>query len=243
MPIFDIHAYLEGYSIPGINQTADQLWNALQPRGITNVVLFSARAGRVDPLSGNRVLKSMVEPHAALYAGITAHTGRADASVQAIKELLGSKKFVGTLVVGNDPEAPLHPLIADEILNACRRYQKPIFLLTPNAACIETAHLLAKQYSMHRFVFLGMGGKDWQNAVAVAHQTTNVMLEVSGELDNAKIIHAVNVLGAHRVLFGSGAPHQDPIATMGLLAEAGLSSANLQRVLFENANKLFGITE
>ncbi len=243
MPIFDTHAYLEGYSIPGINQTADQIWQALQPRGITRAVLFSTRAGRVDPLSGNRVLKTMIESQPTLYAGITAHTGRVDSSVQAIKELLGNSKFVGTLVVGSDPEAPLHPLIADDILNACRRYQKPIFIYTPNAACVEVAHTLAKQYSMHRFVFLGMGGKDWQNAVAAAHQATNVMLEVSGELDNAKIPSAVNTLGAHRILFGSGAPHQDPVATMGLLAEAGLSNTNLQRILIENANKLFAITE
>ncbi len=51
----------------------------------------------------------------------------------------------------------------------CRRYHKPIFLHTPNAACVEVALHVAKTYNMHKFIFLGMGGADWRTAIAAAH--------------------------------------------------------------------------
>jgi predicted TIM-barrel fold metal-dependent hydrolase len=243
MPIFDTHAYLEGYPLPGVNQNAEQVAQMMQARGINSAVLFATRAESADPLTGNRILKTMIEPHSTLFAAVTAHTSRVEASVQAIKDVLNSRRFVGTMLIGQDPNAPLHPILADDILNACRRYQKPIFLYTPNAACVEVALHIAKSYSMHRFIFLGMGGKDWHNAVAAAQQATNTFLELSGELDNTKIPYAANVLGAHRLLFGSGAPHQDPVAVMGLMAEAGLSANNIQRILYDNAVKLFGLAE
>ena len=52
---------------------------------------------------------------------------------------MGSRRFVGTLLTSTQPQEPLQPLVADEVLIACRRYQKPIFLRTPNAACVEVA--------------------------------------------------------------------------------------------------------
>ncbi len=243
MPIFDTHVYLESYPIPGVNQNAEQIAQVMANRGISNAVLFSQRALQVDPLSGNRILKALIEPFPALFGAAVAHTSRIESSVLAIRDLLGAKRFVGTLLVGKDLGQPLHPMLSDEILVACRRYQKPIFILTPNAACVEVGLHFAKAYSMHRFIFLGMGGQDWQNAIAAAHQATNIFLETSGVLDMAKLPAAIEVIGAHRILFGSGAPYQDPVATLGLLAEAGVAANNMQRILFDNATKLFALAE
>ena len=50
MSVFDIHAYLEGYPIPGINQNTMQVLQVLQQRGIERAILLSARAARVDSL-------------------------------------------------------------------------------------------------------------------------------------------------------------------------------------------------
>ncbi len=243
MPIFDTHAYLESYPIPGVNQNAEQVAQLCQQRGISNAVLFSQRALRVDPLAGNHLLKTMIDPHPSLFGAVVAHTSRVEASVQSVRDILGNKRFVGTLLTGANEGEPLHPLLSDEILLACRRYQKPIFISTPNAACVEVGLHLAKAYSMHRFVLLGMGGQDWQFAIAAAQQATNIFLETSGVLDLAKLPAALEVLGAHRVLFGSGSPYQDPMAVLGLLAEAGITAINLQRILFDNAVKLFGLAE
>jgi predicted TIM-barrel fold metal-dependent hydrolase len=241
MPIFDAHAYLEGYLLPGINQNTAQIKQTLQARGIDRALLFSARAAQVDPLSGNRILKVMLEQEEGFYGCLIAHLNRVDASLQAIRDLMTDRRFIGVMLTSTQPNEPLHPLVADEILNACRRYQRPVFLNTPNAACVEVALNLAKTYSMHKFVFLGMGGADWRTGIAAAQQATNILLETSGALDRVKIPAAIETIGSHRVLFGSGMPLLDPAAALGLIADSDISKADQRRILHDNAVKLFNL--
>lgn len=243
MAIFDIHASLEGYVLPGINQNANQVVQSMQARGIERTILIASRAAQADPLSGNRILRVMLDQAPGLYGCLVAHLNRADASLQSIRDLLGNRRFLGVLLTSTHPEEPLHPLVADEILNTCRRYQKPIFLHIPNAACVEVGLHLAKTYNMHKFIFLGMGGADWRTAIAAAQQSVNIFLETSGVLDRARIPAAVETIGGHRVLFGSGFPQLDPAAALGLLEDCDLSPIERRRILHDNAAKLFHIDE
>lgn len=243
MPIFDTHTYLEGYVLPGINQNTAQVKQMLAARGIDRAVLISARAAQADPLLGNRILKTMLDQEPGLYGCLVAHLNRVDASLQAIREHLGGKRMVAVMLTSTNPQRPLHPLVADEALNACRRYQKPMFLLTPNAACVEVALHLAKTYNMHKFVFLGMGGPDWRTGIAAAQQSVNIFLETSDTLDRTKLQAAVDAIGSHRVLFGSGSPKLDPAAALGLIADSGLTPVDQRRILHDNAAKLFNLAE
>ncbi len=206
-------------------------------------LLVSARAAQVDPLSGNRILKVMLEQEAGLFGCLVAHLNRVDASLQAIRDLMTDRRFIGVMLTSTQPDEPLHPLVADEVLNACRRYQKPIFLNTPNAACAEVALQLAKSYSMHKFIFLGMGGADWRTGIAAAQQATNIFLETSGALDRAKLPAAIETVGSHRILFGSGMPNLDPVAMLGLLEDSNVSKADQRRILNDNAVKLFNLND
>lgn len=243
MSIIDIHACLEGYPIPGISQNSIQIANLMKARGIERVVMLSARASNVDPLSGNRILAAMMQQGPGLFGCLTANLNRIDVSVQSIRDLLGQKRFVGVLLTTPTPREPLNPLVADEILNACRRYQKPIYINTPNAACVHVGLQLAKTYNMHKFIFVGMGGMEWRTAIASAQQSTNIFLETSGPLDRAKIPAAAEAIGAHRLLFGSGFPYLDPAAAIGLIQESELSPNAQANILFENSARLFNLEE
>lgn len=241
MPIFDANVVLEGYPLPGYNQNTDQIVETLRARGIESALIHSARASMADPLSGNRILQAMLENHDSLYGCLVAHLNRVDASTQAIRDLLSSKRFIAVMLTSTDPHAPLQPLVADEVLNTCRRYQKPILLPTPTGASVDVALLLAKKYTMHKFVLVGMGGADWRAGIAAAQQSVNIYLETSGAMDRTRIPAALDAIGAHRLLFGSGMPATDPAAALGLLADSDLSEADMRRVLYENANRLFGL--
>ena len=61
MPTFDVQTYLEGHVLPGLNQNAGQVMQMMQERGIERALLISARAAQVDPQSGNRILKAMLD--------------------------------------------------------------------------------------------------------------------------------------------------------------------------------------
>jgi len=215
----------------------------MEERGIERTILLSARAARVDPLSGNRILKAMMDQGPGLFGCLTANLSRLDVSVQAIRDLLGQRRFVCVQLTSPTPKEPLNALVADEILNACRRYQKPIYINTPNSACVQVALQLARTYNMHKFVLLGMGGVEWRTGIAAAQQATNIFLETSGPLDRAKIPAAAEAIGAHRILYGSGCPYLDPAAAIGLIEESELSEHAKQNILFDNASRLFNLDE
>src|ERR1700722_2257291 len=104
MSVIDIHAYLEGYPIPGINQNSLQVLDTMRARGIERVVLLSSRAAKVDPLSGNRILNAMMSQGPGMFGCLTANLNRVDVSVQAIRDLLGHRRFVSVLLTSHTPK-------------------------------------------------------------------------------------------------------------------------------------------
>lgn len=241
MPIFDVHSYLGGSLIPGSNHNAAAVTSTMQARGIDSAVLLSTHARQVDPLAGNRILKATVEQAPNLYGCLVSHVNRVEASTTAMRELMTNRKMLGMTIVAEDANEPVHRLVADEIINAYRRYSKPLFLFAHNEAMVEEALSIAKAFNMLKIVLIGMGGRDWRSAIAAAHATTNILLDTSGALDRAKIPAAVEAIGAHRILFGSGSPQTDAAAALGLLQDVELSQEAKNRILFGNAQRLFGL--
>jgi predicted TIM-barrel fold metal-dependent hydrolase len=84
-----------------------------------------------------------------------------------------------------------------------------------------------------------MGGRDWRQAVHAAHSATNIVLETSGALDRSKLSAAVEVLGAHRIVFGSGSPATGVAAALGMVEDAAISDDARRRILWDNAVRLF----
>jgi uncharacterized protein len=241
VPIFDVHSYLGGSLFPGVNHNAAAISSTMQARGVDYAVVLSTHARHVDPLAGNRILKSVVEQSPNLYGCLVTHVNRVEPSIAAMRELMGGRKMLGMAIVAEQPNEPVHRLVADEIINAYRRYSKPLFLFVHNEAMVEAALELAQRFNMLKVVMLGMGGHDWRSAIAAAHSMTNILLDTSGALDRAKIPAAVESIGAHRILFGSGSPHTDAAAALGLLQDIELSQEAKNRILYGNAQRIFGL--
>lgn len=230
-----------GSVIPGVSANAGVILAEAAARSIDAVVLMSAHARRVDPVAGNRVLARMIEQAPHLYGCLIANTSRAETSTAVMRELMPQRKFLAMAIVSGRWNDPVRRLVADELINSYRRYSKPLFLFTPNGEAVAAAMEIARAYPMLKVVLLGMGGAEWRAALAAAHQCTNILLETSGELDRAKIPAAVAAIGAHRILFGSGSPHLDAAAAMGLLEDSDLSEDARRKILYENAARLFGV--
>jgi len=241
VPIFDVHQYLGGSLIPGIAGSADSILSGMKERGIDRAILLSAHARSVDPLAGNRVLRKVIDQGDGLYGCLVTHTNRIEASLTVLREQMNHPKFLAMAITGTNPHEPVDKLIADEIMTAYRRYGKPLVLFTPNGESVHAALEIARAYTIFRVVFLGMGGEDWRVAIAAARSSTNILLETSGSLDRAKIPSAVEALGAHRLIFGSGSPRLDPAAALGLLDNSELSEDPRGRILSLNALRLFNL--
>lgn len=241
MSIFDCHVYLGGSRVTGVCHNGAAIVSALQERGIDQAVVFSAHAEHVDPLAGNRILKATIEHAAGLFGCVVTHTNRSDKSIDVMRELMHHPKVVGMYITQQRPTEPLDRIVADDLLNAYRRYAKPLFIHCPNTGAARVALEIAKAFPAIRFVLLGMGGEDWKAAISAAHSATNIYLETSGLLDRAKLPAAVEAIGAHRILFGSGMPRMDPAAALGLIEDSNLGTEAKRRILGVNARKLLGL--
>ncbi|HSV72254.1 MAG TPA: amidohydrolase family protein [Chthonomonadales bacterium] len=238
MRILDMHTWLGGGVLGSRPANRAAVAQALKDRRVCASVLLAAHARHIDPLAGNRILRAVLEQDSRLYGCVITHVNRPDASVAALRELMGASRMVAMAIAAPSLEAPVNRAVADEILQAFRRYTKPLYLFTPNAACVAAASEIARAYPMLKVVFVGMGGYDWRSAVAAAHQLTNVYLETSGTLHVSKLRVAVESLGPHRIVFGSGAPHVDAAAAAALVESSGLSQDVQARIFWDNAARL-----
>jgi uncharacterized protein len=243
LPIFDVHNYLGGSLVPGVANNGASITSAMQARGIDAAVIMSSHALCVDPLAGNRILKATLDQGANLYGCLVTHVNRVEASITIMRELMNNRRFLGMAVMGMHPDEPIHQIVAEEILNAYRRYGKPLFIFARNQAMVEAGLDIAKSFPALKVVLVGMGGADWRAAIAAAHVATNIYIETSGPLDRAKLPAALDVIGPHRILFGSGSPRVDAAAAIGLVEDSDISDEARRKIFSDNARRLFGLDQ
>ena len=105
------------------------------------------------------------------------------------------------------------------------------------------AERIARMYPEMPILMIHIGMSDWEMnraVVEIANRCPNMHLVGSATTDKA-IMHAIDVLGADRVLFGSDAPFQRPHVVRAMY-EAGLSDltpSDKSLVMGGNAAKLF----
>ncbi|MBI4024382.1 MAG: amidohydrolase family protein [Verrucomicrobia bacterium] len=133
--------------------------------------------------------------------------------------------------------------IVQPLLETCRRHRKPVYSSTGTPVCAEPFQLaeLARQFPEIPFVMGHAGYSDfWYDVVPALKQASNLMLETSCQVAGV-IDGAINVVGAERVLYGSGWPRSSPAVEIQKIERMNLGAAALRRVMRENAMKLWGI--
>ena len=87
-----------------------------------------------------------------------------------------------------------------------------------------------------------MGGPEWISAIHAAQKADNLYLDTCASYaDYDKVGTAVKMLGANRVLFGSGMTECNPFLQKGAVLDAEISSREKEMVLYENAQRVFDI--
>lgn len=235
MPTFDVHTYYGATPFSSDMAARDSLLATLRRAGLDGAALVSGLAADCDFVAGNRQLREIISPEDGLFGWVTLNAGYPVESQEEQRRHLNRRGVVGVALFGTTGR-PVTLAESREILNAQRRYAKPVAIRVPDAEAVHAARLIAAEFPAMRFVFLGMGGEDWRVAVAVAKQHLNVYLEVSGSLDADKIAHASSVVTARKLLYGSGLPHGSPHLTRALVESAPtLTRPDRGRILSENA--------
>ncbi len=223
----------------------DEIRAAMQMRGIGMAFASSLSARVFDPIAGNDSLAAMVgtgEESVDLRGWLVVHPARADDGHVQMRKYLITDRFVGVALYP-DPltGSPILARNAAEVVTAFRRYSKPVLVHAPTAQAMSEVVRIAQDFSGVKIIASGMGGDEWREAIEMSSKPLNLFLDISGSLNPDKIDYAYSVFGGVRkLLFASGAPFTDPAAVLAMLFEAHLSEDERAKVLYVNAQKLFG---
>jgi predicted TIM-barrel fold metal-dependent hydrolase len=241
MPLFDIHTYYgRTPSTEGLG-SVEAVQAAMERFEMDAIALVSSRARHVDFIEGNHELRSVVDGEKGIFGYVTLNPAYAEASIAEMRVYLAKHDFVGSVMF---PQGGTPVLLAEvrTILNAQRRYAKPVLIYVEDRDGVRAARQIAEAFDGLRLVLLNMGGYDWRYAVDLAHAMPNVALDLSGALDADKMAHAAATVTTKRLLFGSAMPYADPNLLLGMLNEAEtVSQLDRRRITYQNALHLFNI--
>ena len=235
MPTFDTHAYFGATPFTTDLATRNAVLSTMRGRGLDGIALISALGASCDFVAGNRLLREIVAPEDGLFGWVTLNAGYSAESQEEQRRHQNKRGMVGAALFAA-PGRPVTLEDAREILNAQRRYAKPVALPTPDAEAVHQARLIAAEFPAMKFVFLGMGGEDWRVAMATAKKHLNIYLEISGSLDTDKIAQVSSAVTPRKLLYGSSLPGGSPELTLALVESAPtLTRPDRNRILSENA--------
>jgi len=219
----------------------DGLTAAMEKYDTEAAVLVSSLAVACDFRRGNEELLELIHGDDRLFGYLVVNPNHPEESIQHIRARMNSPDFLAVALF-QGATAP-YPKLEDyrDILSACRRFAKPVFIETVDAEAVAEAERIAAEFSTVKFIFGSMGGPDWKRAVNSARTYFNVYLETSGSYDAEKIEEAVEKAGAHRILFGSGLPFSDPASILALIQNSNISEEAMAKILGENARRLFDL--
>jgi hypothetical protein len=239
MPIFDTHAYLADTALSHSMATREAVLATMRQYRFNAVALISGQAATCDFVTGNERLREILDVEAGMFGYVTLNAGYPAESLEEQRKHLTRREFIAGLLFGHDG-IPVNLADVRDILNAQRRFAKPIAIHVPNAEAAIAVHEIAAEFPAMKFILLTMGGEDWHSAVVAAKQHVNLYLEISGALDSDKIAYASSMLTPRKLLYGSSLPYSDPQLTIGLIEEATtLTAMDRNRVYYQNAQQFF----
>jgi len=238
--IIDLHAEIGTTPLWGVPFTDTNLTRLMQKYGVERAVVSSTIGTSCDFRRGNAHIAQVVKSNPHLRGCLVVNIHYPEQSQEDMRAYAGLDSFAGIMLTSGRRGDCVTLAEAEELLNAHRRFVKPVFVRTPDRASLIAVNEIARAFSTMKFVLLGMGGEDWRMATVLADRTLNLVLEVSGSFSPDKIQFAVDRIGAHRLVYGSSLPYCDPSATIGLVEDADISDADKRYIFANSAKRLLG---
>jgi len=241
MSRFDAFAYYTDTEVSHRTATRARLVQSMQRYDTSAIALVSGVAADCDFVAGNQSLREITSSSDGIFGLVTLNLAYPEESLEQQRLHLMRREFLASVLIGR-VGCPVTLSDASELVNAQRRYAKPIAIYTPDAEAVHEAAKIAAEFTGIKFIFLNMGGDNWHLAVTAAKRQLNIYLELSGSLDTDKVAHASTVVTARKLLYGSNLPYSDPELVAGMIDDAvTLTASDRNRIYYQNAAALFSV--
>jgi predicted TIM-barrel fold metal-dependent hydrolase len=238
MPVIDVYGHLGTW--PWLNADRDALLRAMQRARIDTTVVSSRLAVTSNFVEGNYKLKAAIDGVPQFLGYVVVNPTYVEQSIGEMRRYLNAPNIVGVKLHPDASGQPLDSAATHEVVNAYRRYSKPLLVHVRGSAQVRALATLAAAAPNLKMIVAHAGGDAFAECLALATRQLNLLLEpFTGGSERGKIEEAVEKIGAHRVLFGTNFPSLNPGVALGMLADASLSESDRNLILGGNTAKLF----
>jgi len=244
--IIDMHMHIDDVPALGWKMSAAQCIESMDEAGVdVAAVMTIADLPGINPEALELIAEACGQYPGRLYGFIRLHPWYREQALDLLDIAVNESGFRGLKL---HPVSSLaHPSGADTIALIRRAGElgiptlfhcgdepmtTPLSIEPAAAACPDSI-----------VIFGHMGGYfHVDEAIEVAERHSNIVLETSAMPYPAKILEAVERIGAARVIFGSDGPLSSPLLERDKVVIAGLTPEDTARVLGENAALLLGVS-
>jgi len=242
MPIIDCYGQLGPQPYPTKATQPEALEELMMRFGVDMTFVASTEALRGSMQNGNAWLANQICDRPKFRGYCVVNPLMPEASNAEMRKYLTKELFVGAVLTEGYIKRPLNSEAMRVLIGMLKRYDRPLLLSITDPREINDLQEMVREFTTQRFIILQMAGEHWPMAIALAAKIPNVYLETGGMVaDYDKLAEAVQVVGAHRLLFGSGMPLINPVYALGMIRDSSIAPLEKDRILSKNAKKLFNL--
>lgn len=242
MPVIDCYGQLGPQPYPTNATNADALETLMTRFGVDMTFVAATEALRGSMREGNAWLAEQIKDRPRFRGHCVVNPLMFEASQEEMRKYLVKENFVGALLHEGYIRRPLNSEPMRALVKALLRYDRPFLINISDPREINDLQDVAKEFPTQRFIILHMADEHWPMALSLAAKITNVYLEIGGMFsDFDKLAEAVEIVGGHRLLFGSGMPLINPAYALGMVRDSSIPAMEKERILARNAKKVFNL--
>jgi hypothetical protein len=242
IPIFDCHGHLGVHpDFPACKHTAEEMLQVMDLLNIEALAISSTRACYNDCPRGNAEVAAALRAYPRRFRGYV--TVNPNPPGEALRELERWSYFHRPPLIKLHPDLHQYPVTGD--------HYRPVWEFAQQTRAVVLVHTwesdpncgplllgpIAREFSQAKII-LGHSGVTWRGyaqALAVAAETPNTFLDITGSQSHRIIIERlVARVGAERILFGSDMPFLEAAMALGRVLCARISEGEREKILRRN---------
>jgi predicted TIM-barrel fold metal-dependent hydrolase len=200
---------------------------------------FAAREASADLDGGNARLSEKLGTDKRFRGWLTLSPHQSDQSQEIARHYLTRSNWVGARFEQDTDADALSSAGGREVINALRRYSRPILVTASTPATLGAVAEIAREFHTVKFLLCPQSEALTSDAIPVIKETVNVSFLPSVIYTERGVIeHALTVLGDRRVLWCSDWGASQPAAALGMVKDCILTNSQRERLTYRNAKEL-----
>lgn len=200
---------------------------------------FAAREATTDLREGNARLAEALKTDPRFRGWLTLSIHQPEQSQEVARAYLTRALWVGSRFEQETDGDAINTAGGFELINALRRYTRPILVTVTSPVTLNAAIAAARQFNTLRFIISPQNEDLMSDALPAIKETLNISIQpVSAFAERDVIAQAVATISERRILWGSEWGRFHPSAAIGMIRDSALTAAQRERIVHRNAREL-----